>query len=1025
MVVRSARLLLVAAALAASAGCLEDGPSLPPVDQDGTVGARVLMTLDGPLVGAAVAVDHLITVGETIEVRDRVAELTTDGDGYFMTLTGQQAGLFRITTRGGSFRDYATGEVVVLDDADGLTALVEIARFEDLTTGLITPVAHLNHTLVDARTRAGADPDLLTSYGLVTDHLDRHFGDLPWARVAPADLTEPQTSPTAEVRAAFVLGAWSLLAQDIAAAGATAQQVNPYTLARDLGRDLAAPPFDGNDANDRAANSGIQLALCAPVPPGCVPAGPAGACTIAACRTPCDAYAGTARTGLAAAVTRLINDHGPGGRNQTGLSVADALRFARAIADAQDPILFGDTCTPVLDQTPPRVNFGATPAPGALVRGAVAVTAVATDDTDPAPVLTLVGLTDTDGAPASAAAVIDTTGTDGPLTVTATARDAAGNRATATLPLVADNTPPALTVSTTGFLSDGTTWWTTAAAPALTGTASDRHGPVTVRAYVLGAEVASTVAGPGGWKLALPAAALGPAGSVVELRATDAVGNVSPVAPATSPLLRVDATPPTVDGLGRVFFDEHHDAVAFPSAGPAHSHLPIGAVTLGAAAPPSCPTIRKYAYLTAVAPAATERAPNPVALAFRAADTGIGLAPAASTYTVTAPGGQSFGPFPVAATPAVGAPGAFDHLADLRRDGAAAVPPIGVPGAVQEGVFTVTFTARDRLGQTASVTRCFTYRPLGPPLKIALEARPAVRSATVLTLRDDYQLDSSSTASARMHELLNGTARAGLLEVWVQNVTPDPAYVTFSAPRPPAPTVSRTFRTYPKAIRTRAVSGPTCDPAAGSLDPLCGSAYVPALPADAVRTDQPMTVASDGPPRLADGWAPTVGVFEVTTTGVTDAAVAPCAGCEPDEYELLPGVRRAVVIGLRGLPDLRPESPGPYVELTTVPGDATVYRGLTSSYAGVDSERCTRWVPFGPSASPSCRELTTYEQHRFVARAGLTLSPVSAADPVVLEARWTSAARPDLTAAAPASASPTASRGLIVAIAWNTLETSP
>ncbi|MBP8805295.1 MAG: hypothetical protein KBG48_13030 [Kofleriaceae bacterium] len=493
-------LVLAAAALAAQVACTDDGSDTPPIDQNGTVGARVLMTQDSPLVGATITVDHLVNVGTIIEVRNRVAELTTDSDGYFVTLTGQQSGLFRITTRGGSFRDYATGQTIVLDEADGLTALLDIDRFEDLTTGLVTPVTHLIHTLIDARTQAGTDADLVTSYALVTEHVDRHFGDLHWERIAPADLTAAQTSPTAEVRAAFLLGAWSLLAQDIAlAAGATAQQVNPFTLARDLGRDLAAPPFDGNDGNDRTANSGIQFALCAPVPPGCLPTGSAEACTINACRTACDAYAGTARTGLAAAVTRLINDNGADGRNQTGLAVADALRFARAIADAQDPILFGDTCTPVLDQTAPRVTFGATPPPGALVRGALEITAVATDDTDPAPVLTLSDLTDTDSGASTAAAILDTTGTDGPVTITAIARDAAGNRATATLSLVADNTPPTLTVSATGFLSDGTTWWTTAPSPSLTGTTSDLHGPITVRAYVLGAEVASTVAGPGGW----------------------------------------------------------------------------------------------------------------------------------------------------------------------------------------------------------------------------------------------------------------------------------------------------------------------------------------------------------------------------------------------------------------------------------------------------------------------------------------------------------------------------------------------
>ncbi|MBP8806631.1 MAG: hypothetical protein KBI14_08410 [Kofleriaceae bacterium] len=1012
--------LMALVALLAVAACAEEGPDTPPIDQNGTVGGRVLMTLDGPLVGAAVSIDHTEYQGETIQVRSHVADLVTDDRGAFETLTGTKSGFFIITTRGGSFRDYATGETVVLDEADGLTALLYIDTLEDLTTGLVTPFTHLTHKLIDARTQARLDADLVTSHALVNDHVDRHLGELTWERAAPADLAAPQPSPTAEVRAAFVLGAWSLLAHEIAtAAGATVQQVNPYTLARDLGRDAASPPFDGNDGNDRAAGSGLQLAACAPVTPGCAPS---GACPLSECRTACDAYAGTLRTGLAAAVTRLINDDGPTGRNQTGLSAADSLGFARAMAGNLDPLLFGDTCAPILDQTPPTITFGPTPAPGALVRGAIALTAVATDDLDSAPVVTLDALTDTDGAPSSAAATLDTTGTDGPLTVTATARDAAGNAATATLALIADNTAPTLTIAPLGFLVDGTTWWTSAASPSLTGTASDLHGPITVRANVLGVEVASTVAGPGGWNLTLPVGAVGPGGAAIELRASDAVGNVSPITAATSPILRVDATPPTVDGLARTFFDEANDAISFPPAGPSHNHLPTGAVTLGTAAPPSCPTLRKYAYLTAVAPGATESGPNPVALAFRAADTGIGVEPAGATYTVTTPGGQTFGPFPVTATPAVGAPGAFDHLADLRRDGPSAVPPIGVPTAVQEGVFTVTFTARDRLGQSASVARCFTYRPMGPPMKVVLQAREAVGNAFVMTLRGDYKLDNTAAADARMAALLNGTASAGILEVWVQNVTPDPAYVTFSAPRPPVPTVSRTLRTHAKPIGVRSVSGPTCDPSAGPLHALCGSAYVPALLPDSVRTNQPMTVAADGPPRVPDGWVPYLGVFEIASSGNVDIDAAPCTGCDPDEYELLPGVRRAVVIGLRGLPDVRPETPGPYAELVTDPAAPPAFRSLTSSYAGVDSERCTRWVAFGPNSVPSCREITTYEQHRYVASAGLTLAPVSAANTTTLEARWTSAARPTFTASSPAALNTIDERRLAAPYTWVTTE---
>jgi hypothetical protein len=762
--VSRATLFAAVAAVAALVACADDGGPDAPIDQDGTVGGRVLLSLDGPLVGARVTVDHLEYLGQTIAVRSRVAELTTDADGHFSTATGQRSGYFRITTRGGAFRDYASGDLVVLDDADGLTALLYTDPLEDLTTGLVGPVTHLAHALIDARTRSGADADVVSSHALVMDHLDRHFGGLPWERIAPAALTQPQASPTAEVRAALILGAWSLLAQDIAeAAGATAQQVNPYTLARDLGRDLAVPPFDGNDQNDRAAGSGIQLALCAPVDPGCAPS-PDGGCTLAACRTACDAYAGTPRTALAAAVTRLINDHGPGGRNQTGLSVADALRFARALADADDPLLFGDACAPVLDQTPPRITFGATPAPGALVRGAVEITAVATDELDPAPVVTLLELTDTDGAPASAAALVDTSapdalpfGPDGPFAITATAQDAAGNRATATLPLVADNTPPVVTVSATGFLVDGATWWTTAAAPSLTGTASDLHAPITVRAYVLGAEVAATVAGPGGWSLTVPATALPGSGAAIAVRATDAVGNVSAVTAATSPFVKVDGSPPAVDGLARAFLDELHDAVAFSPSGPVHDHAAAGAVTLGASAPPSCPTIHKYAYLTAVTPVASERAPNPVALAFRAADTGIGVDPTASTFTVTAPGGQVFGPFPVVATPAVGAPGAFDHLTELRRDGPAAIAPIGLPGAVSRGrlhrhLHRPRSPRPRRLGSRAA-------SPIAPSVRRSRSCWPRARPCAVapsprcaMTTRLD-----NTAPDARVAELVNGT----------------------------------------------------------------------------------------------------------------------------------------------------------------------------------------------------------------------------------------------------------------------------
>jgi hypothetical protein len=158
VMVSRATLFAAVAAVAALVACADDGGPDAPIDQDGTVGGRVLLSLDGPLVGATVTVDHLEYLGQTIAVRSRVAELTTDADGHFSTATGQLSGYFRITTRGGAFRDYASGDLVVLDDADGLTALLYTDPLEDLTTGLVSPVTHLAHALIDARTRPAPTP---------------------------------------------------------------------------------------------------------------------------------------------------------------------------------------------------------------------------------------------------------------------------------------------------------------------------------------------------------------------------------------------------------------------------------------------------------------------------------------------------------------------------------------------------------------------------------------------------------------------------------------------------------------------------------------------------------------------------------------------------------------------------------------------------------------------------------------------------------------------------------------------------
>ena len=107
-------------------------------------------------------------------------------------------------------------------------------------------------------------------------HLNFHFGQADWSWLKPADLGQHQTSPTEPVRAALVQAALSYLVKDIAdAAGASPQQLNVYTLLKRWTADLVpvtdadAAVWDGNDGNDRAYGSGLQLGLCDPIEPSC------------------------------------------------------------------------------------------------------------------------------------------------------------------------------------------------------------------------------------------------------------------------------------------------------------------------------------------------------------------------------------------------------------------------------------------------------------------------------------------------------------------------------------------------------------------------------------------------------------------------------------------------------------------------------------------------------------------------------------------------------------------------------------
>jgi hypothetical protein len=777
---RLALVALACSAGAASAGCWHD-VELP--ENGGSLGGQVLIS--GGVRGARISADQLDL--KTGEVRFHVGEAVTDATGHFAIATGTENGIFRITARGGTYEDLATGATIDLDDTDEIASLIWYDLLDLREDALVSPIGHL----VEARTmeRLAVLGDMMAAFDETRASLHHHFGNVDWGAVRPWPLGERANSPIEPVRAAFVHAALSVLARDIAAdAQAGPQEVNVYRLMQRWTEDVRAGTFDGNDGDDRTSGSGLQLGYCPPVDPGCVV--PNTGCNTGRCRRLCDLYSGTPRALLAGAMSKVINDRGPGGLNQTGLDLANTLSVVRAVSDDMDPNLFDPSvCIEALDRVPPHVWFDApTPAEAAFVRGAIQIKALAIDDVDLSPDTSLVGFNDLDWDPANAVAwtIIDTaTLADGPLRVVARAVDLTGNTATIERVLAIDNTAPVVTFDMTGFYVDGSTWWTASAAPVLTGTVAD-ISPVSIKAVIAGgSEVAGTVSGTS-WTIALPAGSLDPGGTPVQIVAVDAAGNQSSV----TQRLRPDLDPPALSFQASTVNDEADDGVTFAADhSPEHAHIgmPVDLTTsMG------CPSFTKFSYLLGSTPpeyTLESPGPNPILYQLVTDDPGVGIAPGSTEYrvglrvsvlqTVWVLDWTSAGTGIPIATGVTRFPiGIFSDV---------------VPGlASTEGTYDVEFRATDRLGRTTTAARCFDLHLRAPPL----EFEPA---GTQPTKVHAYALDSLSLAPNAQFDqvaarLLNNDATgASLIDQGVFNGTTSTIYLTVTVTPPISVMGSQSF----------------------------------------------------------------------------------------------------------------------------------------------------------------------------------------------------------------------------------------
>ncbi|MBK7823531.1 MAG: hypothetical protein IPJ61_21325 [Tessaracoccus sp.] len=560
---------------------------------------------------------------------------------------------------------------------------------------------------------------------------------------------------------------------------------------------------------------------------------------------------------------------------------------------------------------------------------------------------------------------IDTTAVDdaagtGSLTVRFDVTDRAGRTVTLPITRTMDNAAPVVTF--TGFpFGDATSGWSRAVAPALVigGDVIDAS-PTTISLTIgVATPVAAVVTG-ATWAHT-PGSTLAEGSHVLTAVATDAAGNTA----SRTYTLGIDRTAPTASNTPRAVYDERNDTFGATGGRPQHIHSGTQ-VMLGGA---GCQAIYKHAYLLDTAPAGDESpAANPLAFDWRANDgVGVGVDPVSLTYAVTSPGGTTTAAYALAP-----ATSGSDTIATstLRRDGPQAVPALGVVDLTEEGAFTITFAVRDRLGNAATLPRCWTYNPIGAPVDLTGAGAILPAAAEALDALAVYKLNENDAISG----LLNNThPGAGLMRVDLFNRTNDRVWFTFT-PSITGATLTKTWSVKYQTISTQTVNV-TCNYDTGVISgppAICVSDgdYTGTLPGETVVTSTPFTAT------------PTVRLFDMTTPS-NPIVVPTCPTCEPLEFELVPGKPYTAVVAIKHLQPIgftgitsgylegnTGVAPGPIVPTTRLP-----IAPLTTTGDGVN-RYCSAFTVLTPFTA-RCTQATTVGGVRWAAALGFGAAQIT------------------------------------------------
>ncbi len=997
------RLPYVLALVPILVACSDDGGS--PSDRSASMAGRVAIAGQSSAVaGASIAVDQIRVDDASGAVREHIGDTVSDAEGRFqLDGFGERNGLFLVTSSGGSFRDLVSGERVELDASDQIRTLITLDLFEERTDALVSGVGHLTEVLARQRLAAGLHADLYEAREFAATHVDAHFGSVTWQRIDPARLDMPAASATDPVRAALVAEAWAILTNGIAtAAGASPQEVNVFSLMKAWATDLAAPPFDGQDNNDNAHGSGVQLGECPAVPDGCVPAPPAPACSLGSCRTECDLYSGTPRAALSGALLKLVRSD----YNQTGLLDTAILPLARTMAENTDEVLFTG-CVDNLDRSAPSIFFESpTPADGAFVRGTISVRVRAVDDIDTDPDLVLLnGLVDGDGDDSNAVATAEVSSTaDGPLTVQARATDAAGNSSMTSRTLNFDDTDPQITLAPTGFYVQGADWWTGNPTPVVGGTITEANLDV-VNVYADNVLLGGASVTASSWSFTLPAGAVpGLAGIEVRIEARDRAGGMATV----TQRIRYDATPPVIALPDSRVRDESADTITFsqvldpifgvPVYNPTHDHS--GAeVTLGPLTVcdlTGAPRVTKYAYLLDEFPAyASETGGNgpggrnPLRWAMTISDDGVGVDFATVAYRVRDVAANTF---PLDWTPLTGT---GSYTVNLFR-AAASGPSIALLGS-KEGLFEIQFRGRDRLGRDALLTtRCWNHVLLAAPLVFGFPSvtmpggpsaptnGPAGSGKYGLTAANFSLADASSPfdpISMLMNAPTPGVpSGVGLMQFPVYNPTNETVYLSVDLVKPTTGVAAKRYYqnrwTYNESTVNVTcgtdpgggpdITTPGCEPVSNpgsgttTIFPSMGVDTTPIPPSNySVRVwEEPVGSGSYAELTQCSGCSTTAPAPDTATrtrvTVMIPPRGSPIGAPPPRKFWIVP-----VLVGPIGL---QPSAPGPYTEFSA--GGANMSGAVDETRAG-----CVEYTQNPPYR---CTRRRTYRRFRATWHAEVT-----------------------------------------------------